>query len=304
MDTTLLVLAAGMGSRYGGIKQLDRLGPSGETIMDYSIYDALRAGFNKVVFVIRRDFADDFKEVFIDKLKGKTKVEVAYQELSKVPEGTVVHPDRKKPWGTAHAMLVTKDLIHEPFAVINADDFYGREAYQTMGDFLKNEAKPGKKEYAMCGYKLENTLSEFGSVSRGICKVDDEGYLQSVEEHVKIERNKQGKIISYLEDGTELELPGNALVSMNFWGFDPSVFDVIQKDFDLFLQNHSMELKSEIYTPKVVDDLINKGLGKVKMLSSDAHWFGVTYADDKPKAMENLNELTQKNDYPRNLWES
>ncbi|MFP4288619.1 MAG: nucleotidyltransferase family protein [Bacteroidota bacterium] len=304
MDTTLLVLAAGMGSRYGGIKQLDRLGPSGETIMDYSIYDALRAGFSKVVFVIRHDFADDFKKIFIDKLKDKTKVEIAYQELNNVPEGTQIHPERKKPWGTAHAMLVTKDLIEEPFAVINADDFYGRQAYQTMADFLKTQAKPGKNEYAMVGYKLENTLSEYGSVSRGICKVDSSGYLQSVEEHVKIERNDQGKIISYLEDGTEIELPGNALVSMNFWGFDPSIFDIIQKDFDLFLQKHSRELKSEIYTPKVVDDLISRGLGKVKMLSSDANWFGVTYADDKPKAVENLETLTQNEEYPRNLWDS
>lgn len=301
MDTTLLVLAAGMGSRYGGIKQLDKLGPSGETIMDYSIFDAIRAGFNKVVFVIRHDFEEDFKKVFIDKLQGKVKVEIAYQELDNIPDGFSYHPERKKPWGTAHAMLVAKDVINEPFAVINADDFYGKEAYQIMADFLQNTAKPGKHEYAMCGYKLSNTLSEYGSVSRGICKVDDSGYLQSVVEHTKIERDNTGKVISYTDNGNA-ELPENSLVSMNFWGFDPSIFDIIQEDFVAFLKEHSQELKSEVYTPKVVDNVIKRGQGKVKMLESDAKWFGITYADDKPKTMENLRKLTDNNEYPTNLW--
>jgi NDP-sugar pyrophosphorylase family protein len=301
MDTTLLVLAAGMGSRYGGIKQLDQLGPSGETIMDYSIYDAIRAGFNKVVFVIRHDFEEDFREIFIDKLQGKVKVEIAYQELTNIPEGFTFHPERKKPWGTAHAMLVAKDAIKEPFAVINADDFYGKEAYQTMADFLKNTAEPGKFEYSMMGYKLANTLSEYGSVSRGICKVDDDGYLQSVEEHTKIERDDSGKVLSHTNEGT-MELPEDSLVSMNFWGFDPSIFDIIQNDFVVFLKKHSQELKSEVYTPKVVDNVIKRGQGKVKMLTSDAKWFGITYADDKPKTMENLRKLTEDNEYPSNLW--
>ncbi len=301
MDITLLVLAAGMGSRYGGIKQLDRLGPSGETIMDYSIYDAVRAGFNKVVFVIRQDFAQDFKNIFIDKLKGKVEVALAYQSIDKVPQGIETHPERKKPWGTAHAMLMAKEFIMEPFAVINADDFYGKEAYETMSEFLKKQAKGENSNYAMCGYKLEKTLSEHGSVSRGICEVNNEGYLVSVDEHIKIEKDKDGKIVSHRDEGNEL-LASDDLVSMNFWGFNPSIFDVIEEDFTHFLKHNGMDLKSEIYTPKVVDELIQKGKGKVKVLKSDADWFGVTYAEDKPKAMEKLKELVANKKYPPNLW--
>jgi NDP-sugar pyrophosphorylase family protein len=301
MDITLLVLAAGMGSRYGGIKQLDRLGPSGETIMDYSIFDAKRAGFNKVVFVIRQDFADDFKEIFIDKLKGKIEVAVAFQDINKIPEGFEYHPERKKPWGTAHAMLMASELIMEPFAAINADDFYGKEAYETMAEFLKRESPAGSTNYAMCGYKLENTLSEHGTVSRGICQVSADGYLQSVHEHVKIERVSNNKIISHLDVG-EQELSPNDLVSMNFWGFNPTVFDIIEDDFKVFLKNHSMDPKSEIYTPKVVDDIIKRGQGNVKMLQSDAKWFGVTYQEDKQKAVENLKALVNSGEYPVSLW--
>jgi NDP-sugar pyrophosphorylase family protein len=302
MDTTLLVLAAGMGSRYGGIKQLDRLGPSGETIMDYSIYDAIRAGFNKVVFVIRQDFAEDFREIFIDKLKGKIEVAVAFQSLDKIPAGFDIHPERSKPWGTAHAMLMAKDLIMEPFAVINADDFYGKEAYASVAKYLQEHSTPGSHNYAMCGYKLENTLSDYGSVSRGICKLDAEGYLESVEEHTKIEKNADGVIISHLDNGNTVTLPADSLVSMNMWGFNPTIFDIIEEDFKTFLKTGGMELKTEIYTPKVVDDLIQKGKGRVKMLESNAKWFGVTYAEDKPKAIENFKALVDKKEYPSNLW--
>lgn len=301
MDITLLVLAAGMGSRYGGIKQLDRLGPSGETIMDYSIFDAKRAGFNKVVFVIRQDFADDFKEIFIDKLKGKMEVAVAFQDIHKIPEGFQYHPERKKPWGTAHAMLMAKEFIHEPFAVINADDFYGKEAYATLAGYLKNNSPVDSFNYAMCGYKLENTLSEYGSVSRGICKLDKDGYLETVKEHIKIEKSPDGKIISYFDDGQE-ELSPDDAVSMNFWGFTPTIFEIIEDDFRGFLQKKAMDLKSEIYTPKVVDELIQKKKGKVKVLKSDANWFGITYQEDKALAVDNLKALADSGKYPIKLW--
>jgi dTDP-glucose pyrophosphorylase len=301
MDITLLVLAAGMGSRYGGIKQLDRLGPSGETIMDYSIYDAKRAGFNKVVFVIRQDFADDFKELFIDKLKGKIEVAVAFQDINKIPEGFEYHPDRKKPWGTAHAMLMAKEFIHEPFAVINADDFYGKEAYASMAEYLKNNSPVDSFNYAMCGYRLDYTLSEFGTVSRGICKSDKDGYLVSVKEHVKIEKNSEGKIVSYFDEGQE-ELSSDDPVSMNFWGFTPTIFNIIEEDLKVFLQQNAMDLKSELYIPKIADNLIQRKKGKVKVLKSDAKWFGVTYQEDKAQAVANLKQLAENGEYPTNLW--
>lgn len=301
MNTTLLVLAAGMGSRYGGIKQLDRLGPSGETIMDYSIFDAIRAGFNKVVFVIRHDFAKEFSEIFIDKLQGRVDADVVFQDIKKIPPGFQLNPERQKPWGTAHAMLMAKEIIKEPFAVINADDFYGKESFATMADFLKHGYDKGSNKYAMCGYKLENTLSEHGTVSRGVCKVSSNGYLESVLEHVKIERNSSGKIISY-HDSVEEELSPGELVSMNFWGFNPTIFDIIERDFEEFMKNNSMDLKSEIYTPKVVDDIIRRGQGSVKVLRSDAQWFGVTYQADKQLAVDNLRALAVKGQYPSNLW--
>jgi len=301
MNITLLVLAAGMGSRYGGIKQLDRVGPSGETIMDYSIFDSIRAGFNKVVFVIRHDFAKEFSEIFIDKLQGRIDADVVFQDIRKIPDGFKLNPERQKPWGTAHAMLMAKEIIREPFAVINADDFYGKESFATMADFLRHGYDKGSNKYAMCGYKLENTLSEHGSVSRGICKVSNEGYLESVVEHVKIERNSKGKIISY-HDNLEEELLPNRLVSMNFWGFNPTIFDVIEKDFTEFMNIYGMDLKSEIYTPKVVDDLIRNGQCSVRVLESDARWFGVTYQADKQLAVDSLRNLATKGLYPSNLW--
>lgn len=301
MDLTLLVLAAGMGSRYGGIKQLDRLGPSGETIMDYSIYDAKKAGFNKVVFVIRNGFADEFERDVVEKLRGYIDVSLVFQELNYVPEGIPYHPERVKPWGTAHAMLMAKDAITGPFAVINADDFYGYESYALMADFLRSRSGSQDMEFAMCGYRLENTLSEHGSVSRGICQVDADGYLQTVAEHTAIMRNADGIIVSEMGEEKHTLLPRD-VVSMNFWGFSPGIFEHNQRLFASFLSARGQELKSEMYIPGLVDELIKADIARVKVLNSSAKWFGVTYADDKPKAMESIRALVSRGVYPDRLW--
>lgn len=297
----MVILAAGMGSRYGGDKQLDRFGPSGETIMDYSVYDAIRAGYNKVVFVIRHDFAEAFKKGFISKWDGKVAIDLAFQSVEDVPAGVSYHPDRTKPWGTAHAMLMARQVVNEPFAVLNADDFYGKEAFQTMAAFLREGSAAQTGRYAMCGYKLGNTLSKHGSVSRGICKDDAQHLLISVEEHTKIYLDESGQIATDF-NGQINRLSPNDIVSMNFWGFTPDVFAHTNSIFIDFLKERAFDPKSELYIPYVIDKLINSGQATVQVLQSDAVWFGVTYADDKPTTMQSIRELVAKGVYPENLW--
>ena len=302
MKPTLLILAAGMGSRYGSLKQMDGLGPSGETIIDYSIYDAIRAGFGKVVFVIRHSFAEEFKDIFSpERFGGKIEVEFVFQELEYLPEGYSVPEGRVKPWGTNHAVMMAKGAIKEPFAVINADDFYGKESFQIMANHLRKIAGTRGK-YAMVGYHLENTLSEFGTVSRGICVTDVDYNLISVVERTSIQRKEFG--ICYSEDGKDYPLAADTFVSMNFWGFTPEYFDYSEEMFKRFLDAESTKnnLKAEYFIPYVVDLLIKRGDASLKVLECDAKWFGVTYKEDRPFVVEKLNKLIEKGVYPGDLW--
>ena len=299
MKPTLFVLAAGMGSRYGGLKQIDGLGPSGETIMDYSVYDALRAGFGKVVFVIRKDFEEAFREVVISKYADKVPCEVCFQSVDSVPEGCTFNPERTKPWGTNHAVLMAKDLIKEPFAVINADDFYGRDSFQVLADYLKSvEGTTGK--YCMVGYRVANTLSENGSVSRGVCATEENGYLTDVVERTKIE--KVGDKIIYTEDGVDTEIAPNSPVSMNMWGFTPEYFEYVEKAFVAFLKTRGQELKSEFYIPTLVNDMIRNGEATCKVLDTTSKWFGVTYSEDRPQVVMKINNLVKEGVYPEKLF--
>ena len=298
MQPTLVILAAGMGSRYGGLKQLDEVGPGGEAIIDYSLYDAIRAGFGKVVFVIRTDFAGEFKARFEPKLKGRIAVEYVYQSLDKIPQGSVIHPEREKPWGTSHATMMAETAVDGPMAVINADDFYGSKAYQVMADFLVSSTD--ENEYSMVGYNVANTLSEFGTVSRGICNTDADGNLTTVVERTKIKRDADG--IFFYEGDERFHLEENTPVSMNFWGLKPNVFKYLNEGFKEFLSEHGMELKSEYYIPLLINDNIVKGNIRTKLLQCDSPWFGVTYREDKPMVQERINELIASGAYPINLW--
>lgn len=300
MKPTLLILAAGMGSRFGGLKQVEPVGPNGEAIIDYSIYDAIRAGFGKVVFIIRESFADAFKEKFDAKLKGKIEVEYVYQELHMLPDGFTLPAEREKPWGTAHAILCAKNAVKEPFCALNADDFYGFNAYKAMAKFLTTSVN--QHEYAMVGYKLKETLSEFGSVSRGICDSDADQNLQKIVETIKI-ITRFNEIVSIESDGSETPLSGDEVTSMNNWGFKPSVFEKLEKQFTGFLEKNIGNLKSEMYIPSVVFDMIDDNEAVVKVLEADSPWFGVTYKEDKPFVIEKLNALIAKGDYPEKLWE-
>lgn len=300
MKPTLFVLAAGMGSRYGGLKQLDGLGPNGETIMDYSIYDAMKAGFGKIVFVIRSSFEEDFKRVVINKFKDLIDTDIVFQEINKVPEGSTYIPEREKPWGTNHAVLMGKDVIHEPFAVINADDFYGQESFSILADFLRNvEGK--KNEYCMIGYRVGNTLSESGSVSRGVCVVDEEENLQNVVERTSIEE-KGGTIFYLNENNEEVTLQPNTPVSMNMWGFTPDYFDYSEEYFKEFLIENGQKLKSEFYIPLAVNNLIVEKKATCKVLDTPSKWFGVTYAQDRQQVVLKINELIRKGVYPAKLF--
>ncbi len=299
MKPTLLILAAGMGSRFGGLKQVEPIGPSGEAIIDYSIYDAIRAGFGKVVFIIRESFADAFKEKFEEKLKGKIDVDYVYQELDMLPEGFTLPEGREKPWGTAHAILVAKEIIDGPFCALNADDFYGKNAYRVMAGFLNSSEEP--TEYSMVGYHLKNTLSEFGSVSRGICNIDENQNLVKIVETIKIIKDGD-KVISIEEDESQTLLTGEENVSMNIWGFKPSVFETIETMFSEFLKAEMHKPKSEMYIPSVVFDMIDAKKATVKVLEADSPWFGVTYKEDKPYVVEKINALIEKGEYPKNLW--
>lgn len=301
MKPTLLILAAGMGSRYGGLKQLDKIGPSGETILDYSVFDAIQSGFGKVVFIIRHEIEEEFISFFKDRFKGKIETAFVYQELDKLPGGFTPPATRQKPWGTAHAILMAKDVIKEPFAVINADDFYGREAFTIMAHFLTNMKEREVKEYALAGYLLDNTLSEFGGVSRGVCMTDQESYLTTVTETKNIQ--KQGEIITCdSENGGPTSLAPETIVSMNTWAFGPEVFDATEKLFEEFLKEHGNEEKSEFYIPTVADYLIKTGKAKFKVLPCSEKWFGVTYPEDRPTAVESFKNLAEKGVYPSNLW--
>jgi len=301
MKPTLLILAAGMGSRFGGLKQVEPVGPNGETILEYSVFDAIRAGFGKVVFVIRESFAEDFKDRFESKLAGKIEIEYVYQEVNKLPEGFELPEGREKPWGTGHAVLMAKDLINEPFAAINADDFYGAEAYQVVARYLSQSVSSNK--YAMVGYQLDNTMSEFGSVSRGICVTDENKQLTKITETHKI--RQEGKLIlCESENQQTVELTGKETVSMNFWGFQPSVFGNIESQFVDFLTANINQPKSEFYIPFVVFEMINQGQANVEVLKADSPWFGVTYKEDKPFVVEQIQKLTDQGIYPEKLWET
>jgi len=295
---TLLILAAGMASRYGSLKQIQQFGPGGETIMDYSLYDAIRAGFGKVVFIIRKEFEQDFKDIFEPKLKGKVEVAYVFQELSDIPGEFALPADRVKPWGTAHAMLCAEQVVREPFIVINADDFYGRDAFEKAYQFLQTEVSP--HQYAIVGWELVKTLSEYGSVSRGVCTVDGNNNLTSITERTKI-YPENGKI--FYEDGEgKHEAPLDAKVSMNFWCFDPSVFEVTKQQFVSFLREHIHEQKSEFFIPLVADEYIRAGQGTVKLVPTSSQWFGVTYKEDAPFVKNSIDKLVASGEYPAKLW--
>lgn len=298
MEPTLVILAAGMASRYGSMKQTQSFGPSGETIMDYSIYDAIKAGFKKVVFIIREDFADAFKQSFEPKLKGKIETAYVYQDL-KAFVGEDVPADRTKPWGTAHAVLCCKGVVNEPFAVINADDFYGRDAFEKAYSFLTSGVN--NTTYCIIGYPLKNTLSENGSVSRGVCEVDANNHLQSIAERTKIYRNEEG-IITYEDEGGKHPVSESSSVSMNFWGFAPNVFDISEKLFAQFLAENKSNPKSEFFIPIVADHFINEAGGAIKVIPTTSQWFGVTYKEDAPSVQKSVDELVKAGVYPNNLW--
>ena len=302
MGLSLLVLAAGMGSRYGSLKQLDRMGPSGETVMDYSVFDAMRSGFDRVIFVIRRDFEAEFKEVIGKRYAGKVKLDYAFQDLDDLP-GNFKRPEgREKPWGTGHAVYAARHLLNEPFAVINADDFYGRDSYGQLAEYLKNPPAPGKVRGCIASFVLSNTLSENGSVSRGICSSDADGHLVKVVENTKIYRRADGKVVSLMDDGSEVELTGEEPASMNSWGFMPEMVGEIEKLFIDFLSARGTELKSEFYLPGVVDSLIRAGKAEIAMRYSRDSWFGVTYKEDRPLVQAALKKLVASGAYPEKLF--
>lgn len=294
---TLLVLAAGMGSRYGGIKQIDGFGPNGETIMDYSLFDAVRAGFTKVVFIVREEILEIVKEKFQPRLEGKVEVEYVIQSLDKLIPEKYKNPERTKPWGTAHAVLCAKDVIREPFAAINADDFYGKEAFQAIADFF---LKQDSSDHAMVGYTLKNVLSEHGSVSRGVGETDNQGFLKTVVERTTIIKDN-GKIIAKEKDG-DLQLDPNAPTSMNFWGFHPQMFEMALAMFHDFLRDNHTNIKAEFYIPLFVNRMIQENKGKVKVLNGGNIWFGVTYKEDKEEVSRKIREMIDKGDYPQKLW--
>ena len=303
MKPTLFLLAAGMGSRYGGLKQLDKLGPNGETIMDYSIYDAINAGFGKLVFVIRKDFEQDFRDIVLKKYESKIPCELVFQALDALPEGFTCPADRQKPWGTNHAVMMGKDVIKEPFAVLNCDDFYDRDAFQVMGKFLSELPEGSTGKYAMVGFRVGNTLSESGTVSRGVCETNDQNLLTSVVERTKIQRFDG--VVKYQDENEEwVAIPDNTPVSMNFWGFTPDYFQHSVEYFKEFLSDpKNMEnLKSEFFIPLMVDKLINDGTATCEVLDTTSQWFGVTYPEDRPEVVARFAKLGEDGVYPANMF--
>ena len=301
MKPTLFVLAAGMGSRYGGLKQLDPLGPNGETIMDSSIYDAIKSGFGKVVFVIRKDFEQDFRDKILSKYEGHIPVDVVFQAIDNLPEGYTCPADRTKPWGTNHAVLMGKDAIKEPFAVINADDFYGRNAFEVMAREL-SRPRDRKGDYCMVGFRVGNTMTDNGSVARGVCTTDAEGNLTGVVERTAISYDKDKRIVFTDENGQEQTLDPQTPVSMNLWGFTPDYFDYSEREFKHFLDRDLNTPKSEFFIPLCIDALIHNGEATVKVLDTDSRWFGVTYAADRPGVVEKFAELHRNGEYPDKLF--
>jgi len=299
MKPALLVMAAGIGSRYGGLKQLDGFGPSGEKIIDYTIYDAIRSGFGKIVFIIRREMEDAFREAVIDRWRPCPAV-LVFQELDALPAGFTVPEGRQKPWGTAHAVLTAAPVIREPFAAVNADDFYGRDALKKVHDFLSRSA--GEEEYCLVGYRLKNTVSDFGYVARGVCEVDSRGFLARITERTKIVKSDGG--ISFQEGIRTVGLSGDTLVSMNLWGFRPSFFDHLNASFRLFLEKRVDDLKAEFFLPTVVDSLIQSGKARVTVLSTDSRWFGITYQEDRPAVEKSIRRLVADGIYPDRLWQA
>jgi len=299
MKPTLVILAAGMASRYGGMKQVEGFGPNGETIMDYSIFDAINAGFGKVVFIIREDFAESFKSIFEPKLAGKIETAYVYQKLESFVGNRTIPSDRTKPWGTAHALLCCKDVLKEPFAVINADDFYGKDGFVKAADFINTRVTDSL--YALIGYSLINTLSENGSVSRGVCNIDAEGNLVGINERTKI-YPIDGKIV-YEENDEITELPASTKVSMNFYCFGASFIPLAEKLFEEFLDNEINIPKSEFFIPKTADKFIQQKLGSIEVIGTEAKWFGVTYKEDAPGVKDSITKLVNDGEYPANLWE-
>ena len=301
MKPTLFVLAAGMGSRYGGLKQLDGLGPNGETIMDYSIFDAIRGGFGKIVFVIRKDFEEDFRKKIISKYENHIPVELCFQALDDLPEGFSVPEGREKPWGTNHAVLMGKEVIREPFAVINADDFYGRDSFAVIGKFLSELPEGAKNTYCMVGFRVGNTLSESGTVARGICSTDENRHLTTVVERTEIMRING--VVSYKdENGEWVGIEDNTPVSMNMWGFTPDYFNYSEEYFIDFLKENIDKPKAEYYIPLMVNKLINDGTATVEVLDTTSRWFGVTYAADRQGVVDKLQALADSGEYPSKLF--
>jgi NDP-sugar pyrophosphorylase family protein len=294
---TLLILAAGMGSRYGGLKQIDPVGPAGETIIDYSIFDALRAGFGKLVFVIRKDIEQQFREIVGARFEKRVAVDYVFQALEDIPRRFTVPAGRTKPWGTTQAILLAENAIHEPFAAINADDFYGADAYRSLAGHLTS----GSQDYSMVGFVLRNTLSDFGSVARGVCQVSGDGYLEHIAELTKVERDGNGARNTDAA-GKVTKLTGDEPVSMNYWGFTPQVFDQLRENFEKFLESSGTDLKSECYIPNTVGELVRAGQARVKVLHSSDSWFGVTYREDRPRVVESIRALIAKGIYPEKLW--
>lgn len=304
MKPTLFLLAAGMGSRYGGLKQLDTLGPHGETIMDYSIYDAIKADFGKIVWVIRKDFEEQFRQQILAKYEGHIPCDLCFQSIDAIPEGFTVPEGRQKPWGTNHAVMMGKDIIKEPFAVINCDDFYDRDSFMVMGKFLSELPEGSKGKYAMVGFRVDNTLSDSGTVSRGVCEYDENTHhLTSVVERTKIERHN-GKVEYLDEDGKWVAIPDTTPVSMNFWGFTPDYFKHSEEFFKAFLSDpkNQENLKSEFFIPLMVDHLIKKGEATCEVLDTTSKWFGVTYPEDRPGVVEKFAKLGETGQYPEKMF--
>lgn len=301
MDTSLLILAAGIGSRYGGMKQMDSFGPSGETITDYSIFDAIRAGFNRVVFVISPQMEEEFRTSYCKKFPADLEVDYVIQSLHNIPDGYTFPSERVKPWGTAHAVLMAEGSIREPFAVINADDFYGRDSYRIMHEFLVGNREGKEGAYCMVGYELQKTISEHGSVARGVCSVDESGLLAGMVERTRIFL-QDGRIVYQEEDGITRELDRKAIVSMNLFGFTPDFFTHAGGIFRTFLEEHVQNPKAEFYIPYVVDKLIHAGMARMSVLPTPDAWFGVTYQDDKPWVMQSIQNLVKEGVYPESLW--
>lgn len=300
MNPTIVILAAGMGSRYGGLKQLDAVGPNGETIMDYTIFDAIQAGFDQVVFVIRRDFEQEFREKIASKYADHIQVDIVFQELSDYVPQELDIEGREKPWGTGHAVLVTLHKVHKPFAVFNADDFYGKDAIQRIAQFLKEDVAPD--EYAMVGYTLEKTMSANGTVSRGVCEINEKSELVSINEREKI-RLENGTVV-YGKNGHEGTLEKGATVSMNLWGLHPSFYSILEHRFKQFIALNYDKPKSEFFLPFVIDDRLSDNEIKVKVLKTDSNWYGVTYKEDLPDVKKGVQKLVEENEYPTPLWEN